>query len=149
MSEKVIPLKRQLVNPDTPKLSEILKYRPYLDVVILEQRKTLTQLLTSCQIMPLLATAGHHSSKNDSRAMMLCRFCQVGTDDECHAMLYCVESSSPIERRGLLLRRSSVLPGVRNRALNLPPPKLLRCLIEEVLIAKLLVKYVFNVSIFF
>ena len=38
MSEKVIQLKRQLVNPDTPKLSEILKYRSYFDVVIPEHQ---------------------------------------------------------------------------------------------------------------
>ncbi|KIJ95471.1 hypothetical protein K443DRAFT_108720, partial [Laccaria amethystina LaAM-08-1] len=146
-SDKTVLLKKHISTFGPLKLSDVLKYRHYRDVVVPAHRKALTRLLTSCYALAYNSLRWDPVERRSvPRELRLCCFCHSETEDECHAMLYCVGSAALTERRGLFFSDvHQVVPGVRAAVLSLPPPDSLRFLVGEQRVVGILAKYAFDV----
>lgn len=139
-SEKTVLLKERITSPAAVNLSDVLKYRHYLDVVVPVHRKALTRLVTSCHVLAVNCFRWDPVRRKEiPRNLRLCRFCHDETEDECHAMLYCVGNGALTVRRGVFFSDAhQVVPGIRTTVLNLPPPDSLRVLVREERVVRVL-----------
>ena len=146
-SEKTVLLKNRVTSTGPVKLSDVLSYRHYLDVVVPAHRKALTRLVTSCHGLAVNCLQWDSLRRRSiPREWRLCRFCHSEVEDECHAMLYCVASPALTEERGVFFSDAQqLLPGVRAAVLTLPPPDLLCFLLGEKRVAGVLAKCAFRV----
>ena len=101
-SEKAVLLKNHASTSSPVKLSDVLQYRHYLDVVVPAHHKALTRLLTSCHTLIVISLQWDPLRRRDvPRELRVCCFCRSEPEDECHTMLYCVGSQALTQRRGL------------------------------------------------
>ena len=132
-SEKAVLLKNRTSASSPVKLSDVLQYRHYLDVVVPVHCKALTWLLTSCHALAVNSLWWDPLRRRHVPwELRVCCFCHSQPEDECHAMLYCVGSQALTQRRGLFFSDAQeIVPGVQAAVLSLPPPDSLRYLVGE------------------
>ncbi|EDR00518.1 uncharacterized protein LACBIDRAFT_334009 [Laccaria bicolor S238N-H82] len=146
-SEKTILLKNLVTATGPVKLSDVLSYQHYLNVVMPGHCKVLTQLMTLCHTLAVNCLQWDSLWRRAiPQELRLCRFCHTEVEDDCHVMLYYITTTALTEKRGVFFSDAQrVLLGVRTAVLALPSPDLLRFLLGEKRVVGILAKYVFDV----
>ena len=113
-SERVVLLKNCTSTSGPVKLSDVLQYWHYLDVVVPAHCKALTRLLASCHALPVNSLQWDPLQQREvPQELRVCRFCHSQPEDECHTMLYCVGSQALTQRRGLFFSDAQqVVPSI-------------------------------------
>ncbi|KAE9406780.1 hypothetical protein BT96DRAFT_791252, partial [Gymnopus androsaceus JB14] len=84
------------------------------------------------------------------REWRLCRFCQTGIEDECHALLTCRGSSTPLYLRQRFLEDIfAKVPSLRADHLHLSSPNFLQRILFRHRTLPILVKFIYDVLCIF